>query len=51
MYQGSTLGASAGLAATGMAVGFYVVGAWTLVIAGIALIYTARVLRKRAAQQ
>jgi hypothetical protein len=46
MYQAPTPGV---LAATGTAAtaGFYTVGMWTLLLAGVALMYTARVLLKR----
>ena len=52
MSQLGTTQAGAALAATGaMATGFAVVGAWTLVVAGLALVTIARVLRRRHASQ
>lgn len=49
MYQLGTTQAGTVLA-TGAIAGFSVVGAWTLVVAGLALVMTARVLRKRLAE-
>jgi len=52
VYQLGTTQAGSALAATGaMATGFYVVGAWTLIVAGMALVMTARVLHRRRAAQ
>ena len=52
MYQLGTTQAGAVLATTGaMATGYYVVGAWTLLVAGLALVTTARVLHRRRAEQ
>ncbi|MBE7699875.1 hypothetical protein H9623_06060 [Oerskovia sp. Sa1BUA8] len=52
MYQLGTTQAGAALATTGaVATGFSVVGAWTLLVAGLALVTTARVLRRRHAAQ
>ena len=52
MYQLGTTQAGATLAATGaLATGFYVVGAWTLLVAGLALLMTARVLHRRRTER
>lgn len=51
MYQLGTTQAGTVLATTGAIAGFSVVGAWTLVVAGLALVMTARVLRKRLAER
>lgn len=52
MYQLGTTQAGTALATTGaMATGFYVVGAWTLLVAGLAFFMTARVLRRRHGEQ
>jgi len=52
VYQLGTTQAGTVLATTGaVATGFYVVGAWTLVVAGLALLMTARVLHRRHAEQ
>ena len=52
MYQLGTTQAGTALAATGaMATGYTVVGTWTLIVAGLALVTTARVLHRRHASQ
>ncbi len=51
MYQLGTTQAGTVLATTGAIAGFYVVGAWTLVVAGLALLMTARVLHRRRTER
>lgn len=52
MYQLGTTQAGTALAATGaVATAYYVVGAWTLLVAGIALLMTVRVLRRRRSEE
>jgi hypothetical protein len=47
MYHSTVAQTAPVLAATGVAAAFHVVAAWTLLVAGLALITTARVLRRR----
>lgn len=50
MYQIGATETGSALAMTGaLTTGYYVIGAWTLMIAGVALFMTARVLRRRRA--
>jgi len=52
MYQLGTTQAGTVLATTGaMATGYYLVGAWTRLVAGMALVMTAPVLHRRRAAQ
>lgn len=51
MYQLGTTQAGTALAATGVATAYYVVGAWTLLVAGIALVMIVRVLRRRRSEE
>ena len=49
MYTTTAPHAAGTLAATGLAAGAYqVVGAWTLLVAGLALVMLARVVARRA---
>ena len=51
MYQLGSAQTAPVLAATGvMATGYYLVGAWTLLMAGVALVMVVRVLRRRRRQ-
>ncbi|GAA1981316.1 hypothetical protein GCM10009718_17950 [Isoptericola halotolerans] len=48
MYQGTTIGSGGALAMTGAAATVYgIVGAWTLVVAGLALLTIVRVMARR----
>lgn len=47
MYQGTMAQAGGALAVTGALTAYYVVGAWTLIVAGLALVTTVRVLARR----
>jgi|GEM_PF-1383390 len=47
MYHSTLAQTAPVLAATGVAAAFHVVAAWTLIVAGLALVATARVLRHR----
>ncbi|WP_407317816.1 hypothetical protein UQW22_14595 [Isoptericola halotolerans] len=47
MYHSTVAQTAPVLAATGVATAFHVVAAWTLLVAGLALVTTARVLRRR----
>ncbi|GLY55467.1 MULTISPECIES: hypothetical protein [Cellulosimicrobium] len=49
MYNSTLAQTAPVLAVTGVATAFHVVAAWTLLVAGLALVTTARVLRRRAA--
>ena len=50
MYQLGSAQTAPLLAATGaMATGYYAVGAWTLLVAGLAAVTTGRVLARRRA--
>lgn len=52
MYQIGATQTGGALAMTGaLTTGYYVIGAWTLLIAGVALFMTARVLRRRRVQK
>lgn len=48
MYQGATIGSGGALAVTGAAATVYgVIGAWTLVVAGLAMLTIVRVMAQR----
>ncbi|MFD4992451.1 hypothetical protein ACFWH7_19655 [Cellulosimicrobium cellulans] len=49
MYQGTLAQTGGVLATTGALTAYYAVGAWTLVVAGLALVTTVRVLAHRRA--
>lgn len=52
MYQIGASEAGSALAMTGaLTTSYYVIGAWTLLVAGLALVMTTRVLRRRRAQK